>query len=198
MPPNIDQINYADLSNSLPTCNSFTLEGHDNRVTVLAWHENHKTLASAGYDGSVRIWSFNNVEELHLERTLIFHKTRDIYGCELQEKLIGHLKWSPNANYIAAAMENVINVWCVKDDNQSVWFIEDQREFITSMSWPKFKSGDDGCEDYLLVGKIDGSVSLLTVKGDRKNVQRLVNCSLTCGKYKYRKMNFVLVSRVVS
>lgn len=188
IPPNVEQINYADLSNSLPSCDSFTLEGHDNRVAVLAWHEASATLASAGYDGTVRIWVFNGVQELLLERTLIFHKSYEMFGCELHGKLIGHLKWSPGRDYIAAAMENVINVWCAKEtceesvDTYGFWFIEDQHEFVTAMTWPKYKSGEEDCRDYLLVGKIDGSVSLMTVVKHSKELQHLVNCSLTFGK----------------
>lgn len=166
------------------------MEGHDNRVAVLAWHENTKTLASTGYDGTVRIWTTKcNGEQLCLERTLIFHKTTEVYGCELQGELIGHLKWSPGADYIAAAMENVVNVWCVKSGNETEgayggWFIEDQLEFITAMTWPKWKAEDE-VKDYLIIGKIDGSVSLMVVEKNKKDVLHLVNCSLTCGKSKY-------------
>lgn len=119
---------------------------------------------------------------------MIFHKSHDVFGCELHGKLIGHLKWSPGADYIAAAMENVINVWCAKGASEErmnaygFWFIEDQHEFVTAMTWPKCKIGEDDCKDYLIVGKIDGSVSLVTVMKHSKDVQHLVNCSLTFGK----------------
>lgn len=152
-------------------------------MAVLAWNETTKTLASAGYDGTVRIWVANTADQLSLERTLIFHKSREVYGCELQGKLIGHLKWSPKADYIAAAMENVVNVWCVKGvDAYGGWFIEDMNECITSMVWPKCKGEEEDGRDYLIVGKIDGGVSLVVVEKDKREVQHLVNCSLTCGK----------------
>lgn len=183
-PPPTDQINFADLSNSLPQCTSLNLEGHDNRVAVLAWHDDSKSLASAGYDGTVRIWSFGREgEKPLLERTLIFHKSRDCYGCELQGKLVGHLRWSPRGDYVAAAMESVINVWFVKGANgdpSGEWFIEDQREFVTAMVWPKFGGG--GEKEHLLVGKVDGSVSLIAIYKDQKEVQSLVNCSSSSGE----------------
>lgn len=185
----IDQINFADLSNSLPPCTTSALEGHDNRVAVLAWHDNTKTLASSGYDGTIRIWTLNSTEQLCLERTLIFHKNTEVYGRELQGKLIGHLKWSPESDYIAAAMENIINVWYLKgvnvggEEGYGGWFIEDFQEFVTAMTWPKHKEIANTTKNYLIVGKIDGSVSLVIVDKSHKEVEHLVNCSLSFGKF---------------
>lgn len=184
--PSFEQINFADLSNSLPACKLVSLEGHDNRVASLAWHEEGQMLASAGYDGTVRIWTFDK-NELYLHRTLIFHTLPDVYGCDLQGKHIGHLKWSSSADYIAAAMENIVNIWYLECSTESSssnngCFIDNQNDFITAMTWPSFKSREDYSKNYLIVGKIDGSVSLISIYKDEKEVVPLANCSTTHGK----------------
>lgn len=184
--PSFEQINFADLSNSLPACKMVSLEGHDNRVAGLTWHEDSQMLASAGYDGTVRIWSFDK-SELYLHRTLIFHSLPDVYGSDLQGKHIGHLKWSSSGEYIAAAMENVVNIWYLGRTTEastlnSGCFIDNQNEFITAMTWPSLKPREDCSKNYLIVGKIDGSVSLISVHKDQKEVVPLANCSMTHGK----------------
>ena len=39
-------LNFADLSRVLPQCGRFQLEGHDHRVSGLAWHSGRSLLAS--------------------------------------------------------------------------------------------------------------------------------------------------------
>lgn len=186
--PDPEQINFADLSNSLPPCKIISLEGHDNRVATLVWHEKCKMLASAGYDGTVRIWTFDTQQLLALDRTLVFQISMDEYGSELQGKRIGLVKWSPTARYLAAAMENVINIWSVgtngeSSDTYSCWFIQDELELVTCITWPKFKYADSNSKDYLIVGKIDGTITLISVYKNVKEVQYLVNCSMAHRKY---------------
>lgn len=185
---NSEQVNFADLSNSLGRYNCINLDGHENRVSVLAFNETLNLLASAGYDGTVRIWSVDKKQQPFLEHTFVFHKSLEVYGCELQDKLIGHLKWSPTGSYIAAAMENIINIWPISFHNTEKhqaakkWFIEDQQEFVTCLSWPKFKREDSG-KEHLLVGKVDGTVSLITIEAEVKVVEILMNCCLTQSKF---------------
>ncbi|KAJ8985353.1 hypothetical protein NQ317_008384 [Molorchus minor] len=158
----LDQVNFADLSGFMPRQNVNYIEGHDNRVFTLAYHEKSQLLASA-------------------DSTLVFHTSIDVFGSELQGRLIGHLKWSPTGELIAAALDNFINIWPLRKSEQSGeysnWFIVDQKEFITSITWPKYK-GDANGKDFLLVGKIDGSVSLITVHNEDKQVETLQNFSL--------------------
>ncbi|KAJ3666590.1 hypothetical protein Zmor_002027 [Zophobas morio] len=183
---NSEPVNFADLTNLLPKANAEYFDGHDNRISTLAWHEKKSRLASAGYDGTVRLWVFESKTQLSLDSTLVFHMSRDIFGNELQGKLIGHLKWSPSGDYVAAAMDNVINIWPLKQSeligSYEDWFIEDVKEFITALTWPKVKSNTSE-KDYLLVGKIDGSVSMVVISGGARQVETLINCSLNCGKH---------------
>lgn len=111
-----------------------------------------------------------------------------MFGSELQGRLIGHLKWSPTGEYIAAALDNIINIWPLKKTDGTNcfgnWFIEDIQEFITALSWPKYAKELDACKNYLLVGKIDGSVSLITVGDDDKESEILQCMSQSRGKYR--------------
>lgn len=78
---------------------------------------------------------------------------------------VGHLSWSATGNYLAGASDSVINIWVIKKSKQfdgCDWFIEHQTHFITSMCWPKAKPENDGDNEHLLVGRIDGET-------DKKN-----------------------------
>ncbi|KAK9737174.1 HECT-domain (ubiquitin-transferase) [Popillia japonica] len=280
--PNVEQVNHADLSNSLPQRKLLSLDGHDNRVCVVAWNEYRNLLASCGYDGTVRIWSITDVSQPYLEHTLVFHISSNLFGSDLHDKLITHLKWSTSGKYIAAAMENIINIWpmpdstlskpnrffkilprvCVvawneyrnllascgydgtvriwsitdvsqpylehtlvfhissnlfgsdlhdklithlkwstsgkyiaaameniiniwpmpdsteENEEHTNWFIDDQTEMVTSLVWPKRRRENVVSKEYLLVGKIDGSVALISLYKGMKHVEVLVNCSM--------------------
>lgn len=185
---NIEQINLSDILSSIDQKDVIYLEGHENRVSVLAWFSKKCLLASSGFDGTVRVWTYDCKPQLCLEHTFVFHESMNVYGTELQGKLIGHIKWSPTGDYIAAAMENIINIWPVSMSNEETdgckeWFIDDQHEFVTCMTWPKYKHEDVNKKDYLLVGRIDGTVSLISVYRGNKEIETLINCSLSHGKF---------------
>nr|CAI5839110.1 unnamed protein product [Callosobruchus analis] len=177
-----DQINLADLSAFMPKAKTINLDAHDNRISALAWHKEGRLLASSGYDGTVRIWSIEADKAAVLDSTLVFHIATDIFGSELQGKLIGHLKWSPTGEFLAAALDNYINIWPMKKSEEaesySDWFIEDQKQFITALCWPKNKSEGTSEKSFLLVGKIDGSVSMITICSENKQVEHLTNFCL--------------------
>lgn len=181
--------NFADLSNSIDQKTMAQQDGHDNRVTSLAWFEPKRLLASSGYDGTVRIWQYQpESEQLSLQLTFVFHESMDVYGSELQDKLIDYPKWSPMGDYVAAAMGNIVNVWLVDNYNEQSdlnkdWFIDDQDEFITCIAWPKQKNAFKANVNYLLVGRIDGNVSLICVYRGHKKSEVLHNCSLCRGKF---------------
>ncbi|XP_019763936.2 probable E3 ubiquitin-protein ligase HERC1 isoform X1 [Dendroctonus ponderosae] len=179
----LDELNFADLSRTMPERDVALLEGHENRVCTLAWHSDSNTLASAGYDGTVRLWSISSGKEPVLNSTLVFRTSADSFGSDIHEKLIGHLCWSATGNYIAGALDSVINIWLIKKSKQfdgCDWFIEHQKEFITSMCWPKAKPENESDNEYLLLGKIDGTVSLITIESKGSLlVETLKNFSLS-------------------
>lgn len=203
-PPHVEQINHADLSNSLPERKIINLEGHDNRVCVLHWNETRNLLASCGYDGTVRIWSFNNNTQAYLEHTLVFHMSNNLFGSDLHDKLIGHLKWSTGGHYIAAAMENVVNVWPMSTNNTEEheeyanWFIEDQGEIVTSITWPRCRRENVVSKEYLLIGRIDGSVALMSLYKGIKHVEVLANCCMQNSEYRTVKIYLLICTIIFS
>ncbi|KAK9884642.1 hypothetical protein WA026_007479 [Henosepilachna vigintioctopunctata] len=181
--PNLEQINFADLSYFLPSRNITYLDGHDNRIACINWHETCRMLGSSGYDGTVRLWSFDSSNQLALDSILVFRASMDIFGSDLQGKLIGNLKWSPSGNLVAASMENIINIWYLTRERENSHgyhecIVEDQGDFITTMTWPKYKDSLKSGRDYLIVGKIDGSVSLISISKEHKKVEHLMNLSI--------------------
>nr|XP_022910583.1 probable E3 ubiquitin-protein ligase HERC1 [Onthophagus taurus] len=183
MNSSLDQINYADLSNCLPQKQLINLEGHDNRVNLLDYNLNCNLLASCGYDGTVRVWSFENETQPLLEHTFVFYQSTDLFGCELQDKPISHLKWSTAGKYLAAAMENVVNIWPLPKNDATnpelaKWFMENQEETITAMEWPKNKEFSHSSKEHLLIGKVDGSVTLMAFSEGTRSVETLFNYCL--------------------
>jgi hypothetical protein len=45
-PQNMESLSFADLSGVMPQCSVMELEGHDNRVSFTAWHEDRAMLAT--------------------------------------------------------------------------------------------------------------------------------------------------------
>lgn len=46
-----------------------------------------------------------------LQQTLIFQKAHNLFGKDLEGVLISKLAWSANGKFIAAMMEDTLNVW---------------------------------------------------------------------------------------
>ncbi|XP_017786874.1 PREDICTED: probable E3 ubiquitin-protein ligase HERC1 isoform X2 [Nicrophorus vespilloides] len=186
-----EQVNYADLGEYLPKGKVTKLEGHENRICCIAYCKTKGLLASAGYDGTVRIWSFDNFNSQmdsdrsqqypNREQTLVFHESMDVYGLELSNKPITNLCWSQYGNCLAASMGNIVNIWNVtgtsanQDDRD--WYIDDQHVQVTCMTWPQYKPDSD--VDYILIGKIDGTVTLLAIQKDQKNIVKIFSTDET-------------------
>ena len=188
--PHSEHVNYADLSSTLSTKEISTGHAHESRIITVAWDDVNSLLATSGCDGTVRIWSLDSPNQPFWKHTLVFHLSENVFGCELQDKVIEHLKWAPTGNFIAAALENVINIWPYPfnyacNDNRN-WFVDNQHEFITAMAWPKHKRLDAFHKDFLLVGKINGSVSLISLSNEKKEVMTLVNCCLSRSKWTHQ------------
>lgn len=172
---NPECVNLADLSNNIPECVSNETEGHDNRVNAVAWNERTQFLASSGYDGTVRIWTSNKCQ-LCMEHTLVFHLSQDMYGSDLQGKIISQLTWSTSGRYIAAVMENTLNIWAIGSKNEKKeFYIDEQSAYITCVTWPKIERQSE--KQQLIVGRINGSVALVMFNNEQKETLELENCS---------------------
>ncbi|KAF6207949.1 hypothetical protein GE061_016398 [Apolygus lucorum] len=170
----LETLNMADLSGVLLKSPICFAQGHDNRISHLVWN-NLLHLASSGYDGTVRIWC---PETGVLEQTLIYRKSLNAFGSDLHGDLVGNLCWSHNRTYLAASMGNSVNIWHFKDDGKSSGecFVDCDTDWITSLCWPS-RSASEGRSMTLLMGCINGTVSMITIKGKTLKKDELVNCS---------------------
>ncbi|KAE8748468.1 hypothetical protein FOCC_FOCC004763 [Frankliniella occidentalis] len=181
-------INFADLSGVMPVCPTDQLQGHDNRVSKVVWHEARSQLASSAWDGTIRIWSAPPMSSL--EHTLVYRKTQSVFGSELQGEEIAQLCWSPTGRFLAACMGNTLNLWMLPpvpaDNSGTPWtdnfLVLSNAAWITALAWPEEYSlnlgpTDTKCE-HLLIGRIDGSVALLELDSEKQECIELPNCSL--------------------
>ncbi|XP_069694063.1 probable E3 ubiquitin-protein ligase HERC1 isoform X1 [Periplaneta americana] len=177
---NMENVSFADLSGVMPQCSMMELEGHDNRVSFAVWHEDRAMLATCGYDGTVRVWCSANANQAYLAHTLVFYQSENVYGSELHGELISQLGWSASGKFVAAAMDNTVNVWHLPDSPDIAVTGEDchidtQPAWITSMAWPQVASQDE--PEHLLIGTINGSVAMLTIFPRNKQREELVQFS---------------------
>nr|CAD7425857.1 unnamed protein product [Timema monikensis] len=177
--PILNRLNLADLSGTLPACKIIELEGHENKVSLAAWNEGKGALATCGYDGTVRIWIRASSTQEH---TLLFHKSDNVFGSELAGEFVSHLDWAPSGQLLAAAMDNIVNIWELTHADSSGssirvnhCYIEPQPAWITAIAWPR--QGGEESVQHLLVGTITGMVIMLTIYAENIHREELVHCS---------------------
>ncbi|XP_049838129.1 LOW QUALITY PROTEIN: probable E3 ubiquitin-protein ligase HERC1 [Schistocerca gregaria] len=163
----LESINFADLTNVMPPCQIDELDGHDNRVNNAVFHSGRQLLATSGYDGTVRIWCLTEMAQLFLEHTLMFQVSGTVFGRELHDELISQLCWSSSGLFVAAALENTVNIWYLPEGAHISYSAENcqidtQEAWVTALAWPQVACTERNSE-HLLVGTITGSVALLTV-----------------------------------
>ncbi|RZF45317.1 hypothetical protein LSTR_LSTR012229, partial [Laodelphax striatellus] len=172
----MDSLNMADLTSVMDSATSAVFQGHEDRVACLAWQSEQGVLASSGYDSTVRIWS---VSKWSLEQGLVFRLSENVYGSQLNGQLIDQLGWSPSKKFIAASMENTINIWYLPEicNNGNEYFIESQFAQITCLCWPKTRQSVETEAEHLLVGQTNGTVTMVIVQAGLILKEELVHCS---------------------
>ncbi|NJM08511.1 hypothetical protein HC891_23520 [Candidatus Gracilibacteria bacterium] len=95
------------------------LPGHALGTTALDWHPGEKTLASAGQDGSVRLWDTNSGTQVQALR----HAT----------SWVERVAYHPGGQYLAAAAGKSLRIW----DSQGVLLAEhrDHESTIADIAW---------------------------------------------------------------
>lgn len=198
--PSSDQLNYVDFTNFLRLKNmTHSVERHNDRISSVSWHEGKRALATSSYDGTIRFWRLDPINHLVLTSIAVFRISLDTFNRDIDGKAIENLKWSAHGDLIAASMENVVNVLQYEEvEGRPMyveWAIERQAKFVTVLAWPKFKDPFKRDVNHLLIGKIDGTVSMLTNTKGRKTMDQLMNLTLGHCKYKVTLVDneFVLV-----
>ncbi|XP_027837521.2 probable E3 ubiquitin-protein ligase HERC1 [Aphis gossypii] len=169
--------NESDFPGTLKRCPIVKLEGHENRINHVIWQRNVKSLASSGFDGTMRLW--NN--ELSLETTLLFYKSTQMYGNDLNGELISKLAWSPSGLCIAASMEGTLNIYTVQrhvfQEDETCLSTYTQDAWITAIAWSGIstKNSYDFYSQYLLIGGVDGSVNIAIVDSLNKITYEKLN-----------------------
>ncbi|XP_039300234.1 probable E3 ubiquitin-protein ligase HERC1 [Nilaparvata lugens] len=181
----MDSLNMADLTSVMDSSTLALFQGHEDRVACLAWQSEQGVLASSGCDSTVRIWSLS---KWSLEQTLVFRLSENVYGSQLNGQLIDHLGWSPSKKFIAASMNNTINIWYLPEISLvgvgSEYLLESQAGAqITCLCWPVTRHSVEAEAEHLLVGQIDGTVTLVIVQAGLIVKEQLLHCSQKFSEY---------------
>ncbi|XP_045467504.1 probable E3 ubiquitin-protein ligase HERC1 isoform X2 [Harmonia axyridis] len=182
--PHLEQVNFADLSSFLRIKNvSVPVPCHNERVTCVCWIDGERTLATAGNDGSMRFWRLDEDSELVLASLAVFRSSSSQFCRLMMDRPIEHFVSSPYGRLVAASVGNTINVlrYIEVEGNPmySEWAIERQTNFVTALAFPKFKDRAKCDVNHLLIGKIDGSVTKFSNNNKEKNVEQMVNLSMS-------------------
>ena len=134
-----------------------TLEGHTGSLLSLAWSPTGERLATAGVDGTIRIWSTSERVE---ERVLSGH-TGPVMG----------IAWSPNGQLLSSvSSDGSVRIWNVGSGEQ-LGVMEGHRGVVRAVDW-----SPDGSE---LVSADEAGVIRIW-DADTLSKTDLVECSEMC------------------
>ncbi len=173
------------------------LQGHTQGITALRWDREGKQLASASWDGTVRIW---DVAEVKQHTTLsLSHSDRDfcwspdgsclatignrevqIWHIESQEIRLEYLDdhqihaiaWSPNGQYIATSgWDHQITIWDALT-GETVTVLTGHTSPVTSLCWnPRGTRLASGSDDHMVrIWDVQSRGELLSLSGHNDGV----------------------------
>ncbi|NLF69951.1 MAG: hypothetical protein GX575_12970 [Candidatus Anammoximicrobium sp.] len=96
------------------------LSGHTGAVSAVSWSRDGKTLASAGYDSSVRLWNADKGETVH---TLKGHTAA-----------VTDVAWSPNGKFLASGgSDKTVRLW--DPDDETCQVLEGHTAAVRALAW---------------------------------------------------------------
>ncbi len=95
--------------------------GHQFGATQVAWHPQDPLLASAGQDGSTRLW------------TIDCESARQTLVCG--EEWVDHIAWSPSGRFLATAAGRKLRLW--NKEGQLIRSYPDHPNSIASLAWKR-------------------------------------------------------------
>ncbi len=123
------------------------LTGHDDTINQIAWSPDQKTLASASYDNTIKLWDLTTGG---VPRTLYGHRD-----------WVSSVSWSPDGKYLASASgDNTIRIWDVEKQQMVGEPMSGHRRTIFAVAW-----SPDG--RWLATASGDNYVGLWDVEGRR-------------------------------
>lgn len=147
--PDGRKLAYSDMS-YVRICDAQTFDterilvGHSNRVSSIDWNRSNNRIASASYDGTVRIWSADGVPE----KVLKGH-TREVNG----------VAWSKSGNRLASVgNDGTLRIWSA--DGSALQVIQASRRPVNCIAWrpdgTRLISGDDS--NQVKLWNVDGTL----------------------------------------
>jgi WD40 repeat protein/energy-coupling factor transporter ATP-binding protein EcfA2 len=116
------------------------LNGHESRVSDLRFNGLSTLLASAGWDGTAKIWVVKDIFDL----PTILNDHQDY---------VNAVSFSPDGHYLAtASFDNFVRVWPTKPDMIAERLCQDVNRNLTQVEWDQYVGSDIEyeitCPDY--------------------------------------------------
>ncbi|XP_063888404.1 probable E3 ubiquitin-protein ligase HERC1 isoform X2 [Scylla paramamosain] len=145
-------LSSADFSHSLPTTQTTMLEGHTAPASNALWLEGKNLLVTSGHDSSVRTWKVHQRGVGMQEHTLIFQLNENTSSYPTSHTKVEYLTSLSSGRFIAAAFENVLNMWSMVAGTTEIW--------SSSSPITCLEAARQGMCDCVLMGHHDGSVTM--------------------------------------
>jgi WD40 repeat protein len=111
---------------------ALTFRGHGKAVRSMAWSPDSKFLASAGLDGTFKVWNLQNGKEIVSQPFFLKDETGISRG---KPEVFSILAWSNDSKWLAVAEENsTIRIWDVAID-KTIVILDGHQGELFAVAW---------------------------------------------------------------